>query len=102
MQTSISEDWQHEAPRGEQETIISYDRDADEWRLYTNVPKHARKWEARLNVTRCAHTASGKLVMVEGIITNSYVSVAKSPTVSAENRAKSAARLAKIRGDSNG
>ena len=31
-------------PRNEQETIISYDRELDQWHYYSDVPKHNRKW----------------------------------------------------------
>jgi hypothetical protein len=31
-------------PRSEQETIISYDRELDQWHYYSDVPKHNHKW----------------------------------------------------------
>lgn len=31
-------------PRNEQETIISYDRELEEWHYYSDVPKHNRKY----------------------------------------------------------
>lgn len=33
------------APREERETIISYDRQTETWHIYTDEPKHARKYE---------------------------------------------------------
>ena len=33
------------APQEERETIISYDRQTKTWHIYTDEPKHARKYE---------------------------------------------------------
>lgn len=33
------------APQEERETIISYDRQTETWHIYTDEPKHARKYE---------------------------------------------------------
>ena len=32
-------------PRSEQETILSYDRELDQWHYYSDIPKHNRKWK---------------------------------------------------------
>lgn len=85
--------------RSEQETIISYDRESDEWRFYSDVPKHCRKWETRISPDRLERADNGELVLLEGVITHSHVTIAKNAVMSEENKAKSAARLRALRGE---
>ena len=79
-------------PRSEQETIISYDRDLDQWHYYSDVPKHNRKW-ADLVVNRTQYVEkNGTIEILEGTIQGS-VSIRKHTVMSEETRAKAAARL---------
>lgn len=56
-------------PQEEQETIITYDRKLDEWNLYTDVPKHARKWRERIIPEREIYNEStNQLIGIEGKI----------------------------------
>lgn len=73
-------------PQEEQETIITYDRKLDEWSLYTDAPKHARKWQERIVPEREIYNAStNQLIGIEGKIKGS-VSIRK--PVSDEQKAK--------------
>lgn len=73
-------------PQEEQETIITYDRKLDEWNLYTDVPKHARKWQERIIPEREIYNEStNQLIGIEGKIKGS-VSIRK--PVSDEQKAK--------------
>ncbi|MGM7556961.1 hypothetical protein [Aerococcus christensenii] len=73
-------------PQEEQETIITYDRKLDEWNLYTDVPKHARKWQERIIPEREIYNKStNQLIGIEGKIKGS-VSIRK--PVSDEQKAK--------------
>ena len=79
-------------PRSEQETIISYDRDLDEWHYYSDVPKHNRKWADLVdNRTQCVEK-NGTIEILEGTIQGS-VSIRKRTVMSDEAKAKAVARL---------
>ena len=79
-------------PRNEQETIISYDRELDQWHYYSDVPKHNRKWADLVhNRTQCVEK-NGTIEVLEGIIQGN-VSVRKRTVMSEETRAKAVARL---------
>ena len=83
-------------PRSEQETIISYDRELDQWHYYSDVPKHNRKW-ADLAQNRTQYVEkNGTIEVLEGTIQGS-VSIRKHTAMSEETRAKAAARLKSYR-----
>ena len=78
--------------RNEQETIISYDRELDQWNYYSDVPKHNHKW-ADLVQNRTQYVEkNGTIEVLEGTI-QGIVSVRKRTVMSEETRAKAAARL---------
>ena len=55
------------APREERETIISYDRQTETWHIYTDEPKHARKYEKYVtHPQRKGYNSTGRLIMLEG------------------------------------
>lgn len=83
-------------PRSEQETIIAYDRELDEWHYYSNVPKHNHKWGCLIEETSIATDKSGNVISLEGIIRGNVI-VAKKRVMSEENKAKSAERLKALR-----
>lgn len=68
--------------RSEQETIITFDREADEWTIYTDVPTHARQWEEKVIASsvypnkKMFHEETGQLIGIEGKI-NGSVSIRK-------------------------
>ena len=79
-------------PRSEQETIISYDRDLDQWHYYSDVPKHNRKWADLVEKRTQYVEKNGTIEIIEGTIQGS-VSIRKHTVMSEETRAKAAARL---------
>ena len=61
-------------PRSEQETIISYDQELDQWHYYSDVPKHNRKWDKAIVATRREVDENGTIVLLEATI-DGHVSV---------------------------
>jgi len=78
--------------RNEQETIISYDRELDQWHYYSDVPKHNRKWADLVNNRTQYVEKNGTIEVLEGTI-NGSLSIRKHTVMSEETRAKAAARL---------
>lgn len=76
----------------ERETIISYDRLLDRWHIWTDEPKHARKYEKYINEqqpTRKGYNPkSGQLVMLEGDLINVNVIITKKRKYTGEQLAK--------------
>lgn len=57
----------------EQETIINYDYQAKRTHIYTDVPKHARKYERFIDESlpiRKGYSPSGQLSMIDGTLTD--------------------------------
>lgn len=79
-------------PRSEQETIISYDRELDQWHYYSDIPKHNRKWRDLVSETHTETNENGDITVLKGTI-NGSVSIRKHTVMSEETRAKAAARL---------
>ena len=79
-------------PRSEQETILSYDWESDEWHYYSDVPKHNRKWADLVQKRTQYVEKDGTIEILEGTIQGS-VSIRKHTVMSEETRAKAAARL---------
>lgn len=79
------------APYNEQETIIMYDKELDEWNLYTNNPTHARKWEQAIipsndyRNSKVYHSVTGDLIEIEGKI-NGSASIRKKKTYTPEQK----------------
>lgn len=66
------------APQEERETIISYDRQTETWHIYTDEPKHARKYEKYVtHPQRKGYNSAGQLIMLEGDIDGGTVSIRK-------------------------
>nr|WP_278770757.1 hypothetical protein [Limosilactobacillus mucosae] len=74
----------------ERETIISYDRLLDRWHIWTDEPKHARKYEKYIDEqqpTRKGYNPkSGQLVMLEGDLINVNVIITKKRKYTADQR----------------
>lgn len=79
-------------PRNEQETIISYDRELDQWHYYSDVPKHNHKWADLVHNRTQFVEKNGTIEVLEGTI-NGSVSIRKHTVMSEEIREKAAARL---------
>lgn len=87
----------------ERETIISYDRLLDCWHIWTDEPKHARKYEKYIDEqqpTRKGYNPkTGQLVMLEGDLINVNVIITKKRTykMTPEQKAEKAKILSEIR-----
>lgn len=74
----------------ERETVISYDRLLDRWHIWTDEPKHARKYEKYIDEqqpTRKGYNPkTGQLVMLEGDLINVNVIITKKRKYTADQR----------------
>ncbi len=82
--------------REERETILNYDEEQDSWHIYTDVPKHARKYEKFIDESTPHRKGySGKnstLTMIDGYITGANVIIAKKPKSNMTEERKQQAR----------
>lgn len=81
--------------REERETVLSWDALTDCWHIYTDEPKHARKYEKFVDdnkPTRRGYSKSEKLIMIEGDLKGANVIVSKKPVLSAERKKELAER----------
>lgn len=83
-------------PRGEQETIITYDVELNEWRFYSDYPKHIRKWGKNVIAEREEFYQDGTEKMLDGII-NGTVSVRGRSKMTEEQKKEFASRMQKSR-----
>ena len=75
------------APQEERETIISYDRQTETWHIYTDEPKHARKYEKYVTKPqRKGYNLAGQLIMLEGDIDKGTVSISKKVRLTEKQR----------------
>jgi hypothetical protein len=58
-------------PRIEQETIIIYDVELEQWEVYTNYPPHIRKYRDKVIPKREEFYSDGTEKMLDGIIEGS-------------------------------
>lgn len=86
------------APREERETIISYDRQTETWHIYTDEPKHARKYEKYVaHPQRKGYNSAGQLIMLEGDIDKGTVSISKKVRLTEKQKEKQRQVLQKAR-----
>lgn len=86
------------APREERETIISYDRQTETWHIYTDEPKHARKYEKYVaHPQRKGYNSAGQLIMLEGDIDKGTVSISKKVRLTEKQKEKQRQALQKAR-----
>lgn len=86
------------APQEERETIISYECLTGTWHIYTDEPKHARKYEKYVtHPQRKGYNSAGQLIMLEGDIDNGKVSIIKKWKLTDEQRKKHSKALQKAR-----
>ena len=77
------------APQEERETIISYDRQTETWHIYTDEPKHARKYEKYVTKPqRKGYNLAGQLIMLEGDIDKGTVSISKKVRLTEKQKEK--------------
>ena len=71
MTEQIIKDWKVPS-REERETILTYEEEVDQWHIYTDVPKHARKYEKYIDVNKNHRKGysvnGGQLAMVDGYV----------------------------------
>ncbi|MBX9011624.1 hypothetical protein [Ligilactobacillus murinus] len=90
----------------ERETILNYSHDLDNWHIYTDVPKHARKYEKFLDETkphRKGYSANGGvLAMLEGYLNDSaLVSIRQRARLTDKQKELASKRLAELRKKQN-
>ena len=86
------------APQEERETIISYDRQTETWHIYTDEPKHARKYEKYVTKPqRKGYNLAGQLIMMEGDIDKGTVSISKKVRLTEKQKEKQRQVLQKAR-----
>ena len=86
------------APREERETIISYDRQTETWHIYTDKPKHARKYEKYVaHPQRKGYNSAGQLIMLEGDVDKGTVSISKKVRLTEKQKEKQRQVLQKAR-----
>lgn len=101
MDKQFSISYQKPAPLDEQETIITYDKAMKEWRVYTNNPTHARKYENSVTAgtnfqnSKTYHSDTGELIAIEGVI-NGSVSIRKKMILSSEEIARRAEHMKQL------
>lgn len=80
-------------PRVEQETVILYSQEEDKWEIYSNVPKHIRRWRDAIGqVNREEFYKDGTEKMIDGQISGS-VSIRKPRKLTEEQKKEVAERL---------
>lgn len=55
-------------PRNEQEAIISYDKELDEWHYYSDVLEQNRKWQKFIDAERKEVEPNGSISVLEGTV----------------------------------
>ncbi|PAY51959.1 hypothetical protein [Ligilactobacillus salivarius] len=71
MTEQIIKDWKVPS-REERETILIYEEEVDQWHIYTDVPKHARKYEKYIDESKNHRKGysvnGGQLAMIDGYV----------------------------------
>lgn len=83
-------------PRNEQETIISYDRELEEWHYYSDVPKHNRKYRDLVQNPTMTIEENGDITRMEGTISGNVL-IMKRRTMTDAQRKEAATRLKRAR-----
>lgn len=90
------------APRNEQETVITYDREIDQWHIFTDNPVHARKWEGLVSFddiyggSKTYHEQTGELIALDGKILGT-ITIRKKTQLSEERKQQLSQRLKEMR-----
>lgn len=82
----------YQSKREEMECLLTFDKQLNEWHLYSDVPTLNRKWEHVVEPERKEYNRNGQLVLLEGTVTGT-VSVSKKRKLTEEQKAALAARL---------
>lgn len=98
---TIIDSW--EVPSKEKrETILNFEDETQNWHIYTDVPKHARKYEKFLDETKPHRKGysvnGGKLAMIEGFLNDSaLVSIRQRARLTDEQKELAIKRLTESR-----
>lgn len=93
--------------REERETILNFEDETQSWHIYTDVPKHARKYEKFIDQSKPHRKGyskkGGALAMLEGYITGGNVNINKryKSKMTDEQREQASKRLAELRKKQN-
>ncbi|ELX6561598.1 hypothetical protein D1X54_00415 [Listeria monocytogenes] len=82
----------------DQETVIHYQHDTREWRLYTNVQKHINKYKDLVKNPRLVKE-NERIISLEGTLPNVVVSLYKKRKIDEETRKAMGERLKTNRGN---
>lgn len=83
-------------PREEQEVIIRYDRELDEWHYYGDCPPLNRKWTSQVEADRKQIEENGTITLLEGKIIGNVI-IQKKRILSEEQKKENAKRLKQAR-----
>ena len=71
MTEQIIKDWKVPS-REERETILTYEEETNQWHIYSDVPKHARKYEKYIDISKNHRKGysvnGGQLAMIDGYV----------------------------------
>lgn len=82
-------------PRTEQESLISYDVELDQWTVYSNYPPHIRKWRDKIIPEREEFYSDGTEKLIDGVIDGSAAVYGKRK-MSDEQRKELSERMKKL------
>lgn len=98
MTEQIIKDWKVPS-REERETILTYEEEVDQWYIYSDVPKHARKYEKFIDESKSHRKGysvnGGQLAMIDGYIIGGNVGIRKK--MSDKKRKVISERMKKLR-----
>ncbi|MDO4775428.1 MAG: hypothetical protein Q4A10_06410 [Aerococcaceae bacterium] len=88
-------------PSIEQQTMLIYTKEYDEWYISTDIGKHARKWEKIVEPSehsknyKVYHSKTGNLIGIEGKITGNVILQSKKQ-LTAEQKQELKKRLERV------
>ncbi|EAF6080040.1 hypothetical protein [Listeria seeligeri] len=85
----------------DQETVIHYQHDTGEWRLYTNVRKHINKYKSLVKNPRLVQE-NERIISLEGELPDVVVSLYKKRKLDEKTRKAMGEKLKANRGQQNG
>lgn len=74
-------------PRSESEVILNYDRETEQWHLYSDVPSLNRKWQDKVLPESLTVEDNGTISKIDGyLLDNCSVSIRKQRELTDEQR----------------
>ena len=71
MTEQIIKDWKVPS-REKRETILTYEEETNQWHIYSDIPKHARKYEKYIDESKNHRKGysvnGGQLAMIDGYV----------------------------------